>query len=105
MGWTLWLVLGTSLLGLYLLGLVAYRVYLNTQSLKQNILKARGLIAEAQQFEELAVEPAIPSSSQELSEVLQTRKRLLRRKLERQEARQRRLVERISEIEIDKGCL
>jgi hypothetical protein len=102
MNWTGWVLLGVTLLSLYLLGLTGYRLFLNAKALKQHIDKAKGLVVEAQNFEELEVSAAKPSSSEDLDELLVERRALLRAKEDRASARQRRLVQRISEIEIDK---
>jgi hypothetical protein len=102
MNWTGWVLLGVTLASLYLLGLAGYRLFLNGKALKQHIDKAQSLIAEAQDYEELAVLPATPSSSEDLSNLLGKRRAYLRAKEERASQRQRRLVQRISDIEIDK---
>ena len=102
MGWTVWLVLGVLVLGLYLLGLVSYRGYLNAKGLQEQIKKAKSLIAEAQAFEPLAYAPAQPVGEKDLAKVLRDRRTLERKKREAKEARAHRLVQRIREIEIDK---
>lgn len=102
MGWTMWLLLGVSLAGLYVLGLIGYRIYLNVSGLKTEVLKAQSLVAEAQNFEPLEITRAKANDSDDLAQVLLNRRRIQREKQERREARQHRLVQRISEIEIDK---
>lgn len=102
MGWTIWLVLGVATLGLYLLGLVGYRGYLNAKSLLGEIHRAKSLISEAQAFEPLPIQPAKPAGEKDLAKVLRDRRTLERKKREAKAARAHRLVQRIREIEIDK---
>jgi hypothetical protein len=102
MNWTGWVLLGVSLLSLYLLGLVGYRLFLSGKALKQRIDKSQSLLAEVQNFEELEVPSASPSSGKDIGKLLSERRAILRAKEERVRQRQRRLVQRISDIEIDK---
>lgn len=102
MGWTLWLVLGVTLISLYLLGLASYRVYLNAMSLKGQVAKAQNLVEQAQQFEELELVPAEPSSSDDLTNLVGQRRSFLRVREQKAMDRQRRLVQRVRDIEMDK---
>ena len=102
MAWTSWVLIAASLLGLYALGLVLYRLYLNGMGLKREVDQARSLVAQAQAFEELEVTPAAPSKSQDLSKLLVRRRAFVRQREKKAEERQHRLVERIRDIEIDK---
>ena len=43
MGWTGWLLIGTAILSLYLLGLVGYRLFLNVKSLKAELSRSEAL--------------------------------------------------------------
>ena len=102
MGWTIWLILAVAFLGFYLLGLLGYRLYLNLTALKKEIDKTEHLVTEAKQFEELPIAKAKANDSEDLAKVLLNRRRIQSEKEDRRQARQRRLVQRISEIEIDK---
>jgi hypothetical protein len=102
MNWTGWVLLGVTLLSLYLLGLVSYRLFLNAKALKSHVDTAKSLVAEAQRFDELPISAASPSSADDLGPLLVERRALLRAKEERASQRQRRLVQRIRDIEIDK---
>lgn len=102
MNWTVWLIVGVSLLALYLLGLVLYRLWLNSKALMAEIEKAQGLITEAQQFEELEITPATPAQQKDLGKLMMKRRRFVSEREKKAEDRQRRLVQRIRDIEIDK---
>lgn len=102
MNWTGWLILAVSLVSLYLLGLVLYRLYLNAKVLKVEIEKSQLLIAKAQEFEELQVLPAKPSSQDQLAKLHVKRRNFVRSREKKAEDRQRRLIERVRDIEIDK---
>ena len=102
MGWTGWLLIGTAILSLYLLGLVCYRLYLNVKSLKAELSRSEALAVQLQQFEAIEIEPAKPHDQTDLAKVLLNRRSFERDRAQKREARQRRLVQRISEIEIDK---
>lgn len=102
MGWTGWLLLGTAFLSLYALGLVGYRLYLNIKGLKAELSRSESLAHQVQQFEELEIVPAKPHGQQDLAKALLNRRSFERDRAQKREARQRRLVQRISEIEIDK---
>jgi hypothetical protein len=102
MNFTSWLILGVSLTSLYVLGLVIYRLSLSARALKLDIEKARQLVAEAQTFDELTISPATPSSHDQLDGLLVKRRSFLSNREKKAQEEQRRLVERIRDIEIDK---
>ena len=102
MNWEVWLVLAAIGAGAYVIGLIGYRVSLNLKGLKSEVDKAESLIAEAKAFEQLEPAPAKANNADDLAEVLLNRRRIQKEKEERHQSRQRRLVQRISEIEIDK---
>ena len=102
MGWTAWLILGVTLLSLYFLFLVLYRLFLNAKGLQSQIAKTQELVAEAKAFKELEIEPAIAHNMDDIAKVLGERRAIGRKREKRAEARQRRLVQRIRDIEIDK---
>jgi len=102
MEWTGWLILVVSLLGIYLIGLIGYRLLISTKKLRQEVARADQLISELKNVEHLAVEFSWPSTGAELEELLINRELLKRARRHRAEARKRKLIERISSIEVDK---
>jgi len=102
MEWTGWLILVVSLLGIYLIGLIGYRLLISTKKLRQEVARADQLISELKNVEHLAVEFSRPSKGAELEELLINRELLKRARRHRAEARKRKLIERISSIEVDK---
>lgn len=102
MSWVGWVIVLVTLISLYLLGLVIYRLVLNAKALKAEIDQAQRLIAAAQDFEELAIEPATASTQQQLGKLLANRRSFVRAREKKAEDEQRRLVERVRDIETDK---
>lgn len=102
MNFTGWLILGVSLTSLYVLGLMIYRVSLSARALKLDFERARQLVAESQTFDELTISPATPSSRDQLDGLLVKRRSFLSNREKKAQDEQRRLVERIRDIEIDK---
>ena len=102
MGWTMWLVLGVALVSLYVLGLASYRVFLNARDLKNEMARAQDLIEQAQQFQEIEIVPAEPSSTDDLVKLVGLRRAFLRAREQKAIDRQRRLVQRVRDIEMDK---
>ncbi len=102
MGWTSWLVVAVSLLSLYALGLVVYRLYLNGIALKREVEQAKSHVAAAKSYDELAIEPASPSSIDDLQKLLANRRAFVRQREKKAEERQHRLVKRIRDIDTDK---
>jgi hypothetical protein len=102
MGWTIWLYLAVCLGGIYALALILYRLYLSIRALMASITKTQALLADLMAYEPLDFTPAKPSSNQDLVEVLMARRAFKKTREAKAEARQRRLVRRISHIEIDK---
>ncbi|MGB4706789.1 MAG: hypothetical protein WBH43_06245 [Aquiluna sp.] len=97
-----WLLLITTFIGLYVLGLIAYRVVLAGKRLNKEIIKTNTLIADFQSAEEFIAEKQQPNSASELPRLYRARRKMQRDKDEQAKARRRRLIKRISEIEIDK---
>ena len=102
MNWTGWLILAVALVSLYFLGLVLYRLYLSARALKLEVEKSQLLIAQAQEFEALEIIPAKPSSQDQLATLRVKRRKFVRSREKKAEDRQRRLIERVRDIEIDK---
>ena len=88
--------------GLYALGLSGYRILLAVKALKTELAKAKGLLADIASAEHNDPTPATPIGQSDLVRVIGERQALKRARARKAEARQRRLVQRIREIEIDK---
>lgn len=102
MGWTLWLYLAACLAGLYGLAMVTYRLFLSVKSLKREISRTQSLLRELMAYEPLEYTPAQSSGRKDLAEVLMARRTFEKNREAKAEARQRRLLARISQIKIDK---
>ena len=88
--------------GLYALGLSGYRIFLAIRALKVQLDRAKGLITDIAAAEHNDLIPAVPTNRSDLVRVIAERQALKRARARKAEARQRRLVQRIREIEIDK---
>lgn len=102
MGWTIWLYLAVCLAGLYALGLVLYRLFLSVKALAMATSHTKSLIEALMAYEPLEYTPASPTSRAELSKSLMERRAFEQRREAKAQARQRRLVKRISNVEMDK---
>lgn len=102
MAWTGWLVIGTILVCLYVLATVIYRLALSVRALIAEVKKTQGLINELKNISPIAVRPAIATTGDDLAKVLIERRAIERKREHRARERQRRLVQRISDIEMDK---
>ena len=88
--------------GLYALGLSGYRIFVAIQALKVQLAKAKSLITDIAAAEPNDPVPAAPTNRSDLVRVISERQALKRARARKAEARQRRLVQRIRDIEIDK---
>ena len=88
--------------GLYALGLSGYRILLAIRSLKSQLNRAKGLISDIATAEHNDPTPATPTNQGDLVRVITERQALKRARARKAAARQRRLMQRIREIEIDK---
>ena len=88
--------------GLYALGLSGYRILLSIRALKVQLDRAKGLITDIASAEHNDPTPGVPTNRSDLVRVITERQALKRARARKAEARQRRLVQRIREIEIDK---
>ena len=88
--------------GLYALGLSGYRIFLAIRALKVQLARAKGLITDIAAAEHNDPTPAVPTNRSDLVRVITERQALKRARARKAEARQRRLVQRIRDIEIDK---
>jgi len=102
MGWTGWLILGTAAVSVYYLAAVIYRLSLSVRSLITEVRKTQTLIGELKNIAPLEVKPAIATRGDDLSKVLLQRRTIENKREHRARERQRRLVQRISDIEMDK---
>ena len=97
-----WLFLLSALAGVYLMFLAGYRLYLSGKRLSQEALRTGALLSEISSFERVDPTPASAVTSAEFQHTLEARRRLVRERIRRRELRERRLVNRIREIEVDK---
>ena len=88
--------------GLYALGLSAYRIFLAVKAVKKELERAKGFIADIAGTETKDPAPASPITHDDLIRVVGERQALKRARARKAEDRQRRLVQRIRDIEIDK---
>lgn len=97
-----WLILLTFLFGLYLLFLTGYRLLQSGKKFAQAARKTSELVEELSRYELVEPQPARAVTSADYQQTLEARRRLVRQRTRRQEDRQRRLVARIREIDVDK---
>lgn len=99
LSWVPLLALG---IGLYFFCLMAYRLWLASKALFRAVGRTAALLAELNRYDRSvpAGKPAVTGA--ELERVLFERRRLVQKRRREQLERQRRLVNRIREIEIDK---
>lgn len=97
-----WLILLTFLFGLYLLFLTGYRLLQSGKKFAQAARKTSELVEELYSYERAEPQPARAVTSADYQQTLEARRRLVRQRTRRQEDRQRRLVARIREIDVDK---
>jgi hypothetical protein len=102
MAWTSWLLLAVALSGIYALGLIGYRLLVSAKELKHELARAESLVDELKQVELEAIERSKPSSGDDFEQLLVNRELLKKARRLRAEQRKRRLIERISSIEVDK---
>lgn len=102
MGFSIWLVILASVAGSYFLLLRGYRLMLSLKSLRQEVERSQELIAAAQDFDEIELTEPVANSGADLLKLLRQRHRIKTDREKRAEQRRRRLIQRISEIEIDK---
>jgi 50S ribosomal subunit-associated GTPase HflX len=96
-----WLYLGIVLGAGYVLALAGYKLWLSTRSLLGQIKQTEAALGSFGP-EDFELEPAKPSAPEDLARLLRARKAMQKRKAQEREERQRRLVARISSINIDR---
>ena len=97
-----WLILLTFLFGLYLLFLTSYRLLQSGKKFAEAARKTNELFLELNSYELVEPQPARAVTSADYQQTVEARRRLVRQRTRRQEDRQRRLVARIREIDVDK---
>ena len=91
-----------AIASIYALGLVGYRLLLSARRLNTELTKSKELIEDLNSFEKTMPNGAEASNEADLLSLLGQRRRIKTDREKRAEQRRRRLIHRISEIEIDK---
>lgn len=97
-----WLLLLSFLAGIYLLFLTGYRLFQSGKKFSVTAAKTGVLLAELASYEKVEPAPAKAATQADFGRNLEARRRLVRQRARRREDRQRRLVNRIREIDVDK---
>ncbi len=97
-----WIVLLVVLSGLYILGLIVYRLSQDAKKLLTEAAKLRELLATLQNAAEVEIAPATPSPRSSYVQLVTERAWLKRKRLLASRARERRLMQRIRSIDLDK---
>jgi|694.fasta_scaffold131079_4 hypothetical protein len=97
-----WLILVAALVGAYFFGLAVYRLFLSGKRFADVIGKTRELLVQLDSYELVDPKEASAMGKADLDRVLAARRALILRRIRRREDRQRRLVNRIREIDVDK---
>lgn len=97
-----WIVLLLVLSGLYILGLAVYRLSLDAKKLLAEAAKLGELLATLKNVAEVEIVPATPSSRSNYVQLVTERVWLKRKRLQASRARERRLMQRIRSIDLDK---
>ena len=97
-----WLILVAALVGAYFFGLAVYRLFLSGKRFADVIGKTRELLVQLDSYELVDPKEASAMGKADQDRVLASRRALIGRRIRRREDRQRRLVNRIREIDVDK---
>lgn len=97
-----WLPLIALLIGLYFFFLMAYRLWVAGKALFAAAGRTASLLAELQRYDRSVPEGKQAVTAAGLDQVILERKKLVNRRRKERAERQRRLVNRVREIEIDK---
>ena len=89
-------------LALYATGLAGYRLLLSVKNLRAEVSRSDSLVKQLRDYPRPEVIPAHPHGTDDLVTTIAHRRAFIRARRRRAEERQRRLVQRIREIEIDK---
>lgn len=102
MEWQTWLLVAVLLGALYFLGLTGYRIFLATKKLSSEIARSERMISELTSVETPPIPIVRPNTGDQYLELLANREQLKSSRRKQAEARKRKLIERISSIEVDK---
>jgi hypothetical protein len=102
MSWSLLIGLAAILGSLYWLTLVGYRLLLSLKGLKASAVPLNSALEQLANPIERQFTAAKNHTSEDLAEVLAKREQLKRAKRDSTEARRRRLVERLNQVNLDK---
>ena len=94
--------LAAILASLYILGLITYRLWLSAKSFKAQRSQLDQKIKLLSQPLERPIEAAKPSAQGDLAELLAKREQDKRQRLQSQERRRRKLIERLQTLDLDK---
>jgi PIN domain nuclease of toxin-antitoxin system len=97
-----WILLSVVVTGLYVLAMTIYRLSLDARKLLAEANKLSELLASLQNAAEVEIIPATPSSAADYVQLVTKRAALKRKRLLVAQARERRLIERIGSIDVDK---
>ena len=97
-----WLLLLSFFSGIYLLFLTGYRLFQSGKKLSEATSRTGGLLTELANYERVEPLAAKAAGPADLDQNLEARRKLVRQRVRRREERQRRLVNRIREIDVDK---
>lgn len=98
----IWLLLAVTVINAYLLGLAGYRLFLSTKQFAREASKTSQLLSELSDYESSAPEPAQAVTKADLETTLAARRALIARRARQREQRERRLISRIRDIDLDK---
>ena len=102
MNWVVWLNLAVVLAGIYAIGLMLYRLSLSMTSIKTESDKLKLAIDSLKNLETADVGSATTSSVEDLPSLISKRRNILKAKEQRTKARERRLIEHLGSIKIEK---
>jgi hypothetical protein len=102
MSWVFWLNLAVALAGIYAIGLIVYRLSLSLKSIKIDSEKLKIAIDSLKNIETTEIESAETSSVEDLPLLISKRRKILKAKEQRAKARERRLIEHLGSIKIEK---
>jgi hypothetical protein len=105
MDWLFWVWVPVIVASIYFLGLVIYKLFLSGKALQSEILKAQAQVESTLSGVTAEITPAMAASEAELVELVKARRQLLQGIEAQKQKRQRRLVARLRDIEIDKRFL
>ncbi len=97
-----WLIVVSLLAGMYFLFLTGYRLFQSGRKLTQEAMRTSQLLTELSSFDRTEPRPATAHVAADFEKTLLARRRLVRKRARRRENRERRLVRRIREIDVDK---